>query len=104
MEAEKLTAIVDQAKKYARVDYDDDDDLVAIMVEAALQSMGELIPKFDADSMTSRQKIVLFASVKDLYDKRGKYEKTREAMKAAASTIILSEIYEPKKTEVIAGE
>ena len=88
--------LVEQAKKYARIDYAEDDDLVEIMVEAAVESMAEVIPHFDANNMTGRQKIILFATVKDLYDNREKYGKEKQQVKIAAASMLLSEIYEPK--------
>lgn len=97
MTAETLEKVLPQVKKYARVDYTDDDDLVQIMIEAAVESMAEVIPNFDADGMTGRQLIVLFASVKNLYDDREKYGKSKQEMKRACSSMLLSEIYEPKE-------
>ena len=88
--------LVEQAKKYARIDYAEDDDLIEIMVEAAVESMAEVIPHFDANNMTGRQKIILFATVKDLYDNREKYGKEKQQVKIAAASMLLSEIYEPK--------
>lgn len=88
--------LVEQTKKYARIDYAEDDDLIEIMVEAAVESMAEAIPHFDANNMTGRQKIILFATVKDLYDNREKYGKEKQQVKIAAASMLLSEIYEPK--------
>ena len=75
MTADTLAKLTALTKKYARIDYTDDDDLVEIMVDAVVESMGEVIPGFNADAMTGRQKIILFKSVKDLYDDREKYGK-----------------------------
>ena len=75
MTSETLAELTAKAKKYARIDYTDDDDLVGIMVEAAVESLADVIPSFDADKMTGRQKIILFVTVKDLYDNREKYGK-----------------------------
>ncbi len=83
-------------KQYARIDYEDDDELVDIMIEATVQSMAEVIPAFRADAMTARQKIILAATVKDLYDHREKYGKDVQKMKIACASMLLSEIYEPK--------
>lgn len=83
-------------KQYARIDYEDDDELVDIMTEAAVQSMAEVIPAFNAAAMTARQKIIMAATVKDLYDHREKYGKDAQKMKIACASMLLSEIYEPK--------
>ena len=66
-------------KQYLRVDYDDDDDLLKLMRSAALDEMKELIPNFDADNLTNRQKILLCAFVKELYDNRDSIVKTKES-------------------------
>ncbi len=87
---------LDLVKRYARIDYEDDDDLVQVMIEAAAQTMGELVPGFEPEKMTARQKIILAASVKSVYDDREKYAKDAEQMKAAVASMLLSEIYERK--------
>ena len=99
MTTDTLKTLTAQAKKYARIDYTDDDDLVEIMVEAAVESMAEVIPAFDADSMTGRQKIILYKSVKNLYDDRDKFGKEKQELKIAAASMLLSEIYEPKAVQ-----
>ena len=99
MTSETLAELTAKAKKYARIDYADDDDLVEIMVDAAVESMAEVIPGFNADSMTGRQKIILYKSVKELYDDRDKYGKEKQELKIAAASMLLSEIYEPKAVQ-----
>lgn len=99
MTSDTLEVLKYKAKKYARIDYTDDDDLVEIMVEAAVDSMADVIHSFDADNMTGRQKIILFATVKDLYDNRDKYGKEKQQLKIAAASMLLSEIYEPKAVQ-----
>lgn len=96
MTSDTLKELTAKSKKFARIDYTDDDDLVEIMVVAAVESMADVIPSFDADNMTGRQKIILFATVKDLYDNRDKYGKEKQQLKIAAASMLLSEIYEPK--------
>lgn len=99
MTSETLAELTAKAKKYARIDYADDDDLVKIMVDAAAESMVDAIPSFNADKMTGRQKIILFVTVKDLYDNREKYGKEKQQLKIAAASMLLSEIYEPKAVQ-----
>ena len=99
MTSETLAKLTAKAKKYARIDYTDDDDLVETMVDAAVESMADVIPSFDADKMTGRQKIILFVTVKDLYDNREKYGKEKQQLKIAAASMLLSEIYEPKAVQ-----
>lgn len=88
-----MTTLVEQCKKYNHIDYDDDVEIIEIMAEATMQEMTELIPNFNADSMTARQRLLALVFVKDLYDNREKYQKDATAMKAAVSSMLLKEIY-----------
>ena len=66
--------LVEDCMKYNHIDYDDDKDIVGTMVEAiASEELMELIPNFDRNNLTSRQKLLAFMSVKELYDNRDKY-------------------------------
>lgn len=86
-------ALIENCKTYCHIDYDDDEEIVKIMVDAALEEMTELIPDFDAYAMTSRQKLLVFITVKELYDNREKYEKDQTTLSRAASSMLLKEIY-----------
>ena len=99
MTTDTLDKLLVLTKKYARIDYEDDDDLIKDMIDATVESMGDVIPSFNADSMTWRQKIILYATVKDLYDNREKYGKEKQQLKIAAASMLLSEIYEPKAVQ-----
>ena len=48
-----------EVKQYIRVDYTDDDELIELMLNATLDEMKELIPSFDPDKITNRQKILI---------------------------------------------
>lgn len=61
---------LDELKCYIRVDYDDDDDLIRLMLDAVLDEMDELIRGFDREHPTNRQKLLICAYVKELYDAR----------------------------------
>ncbi len=80
-------------KKYCRIDYDDDDDLLLVMYQATLQEMQELIESFDKTKMTPRQELIVMISVKSLYDDRDKYAKDQELLKTAVSSMLLKEVY-----------
>lgn len=99
MTTDTLDKLLVLTKKYARIDYEDDDDLIKDMIDATVESMGDVIPSFNVDSMTGRQKIILYATVKDLYDNREKYGKEKQQLKIAAASMLLSEIYEPKAVQ-----
>lgn len=59
-----------EIKQYIRVDYTDDDSLIELMIDAVVDEMQELIPKFDPENPTNRQKLLICSYVKELYDKR----------------------------------
>lgn len=90
---EYTEGIVEQCMNYCHIDYDDDKDIVDLMFDATLEEMEHLIPNFDRFAMTSRQKILVFVTVKELYDHREKYQKETTTMTNAASSMLLKEMY-----------
>lgn len=98
MKEETKGLLLTLAKSYARIDYTDDDDaLLPLLIEATVQSQEELIPDFDADNMTARQKLLTIMTVKHLYDNREKYGTAQDRLRGAASSLLTSEIYEDKE-------
>ena len=75
------------------IDYDDDAEIVELMFDTTMEEMTELIPNFDQYNMTSRQKLLAFTSVKELYDNREKYQKDTKALSNAVSSMLLKEVY-----------
>lgn len=75
-------------KSYLRVDYADDDELIRLMIDATAETLGELIPGYNAAAPTARQDLLLLMSVKDLYDHRN-----TQLLSGHASTFLYSEIY-----------
>ena len=59
-----------ELKQYLRVDYTDDDSMIELMHDAVIDEMQELIPSFDPEKPTNRQKILICSYVKELYDHR----------------------------------
>lgn len=84
--------MLQNCKNYAHIDYDDDADILAIMYDATIEELKELISEFDEYAMTQRQKILVFASVKQLYDRRDKYGDA-QSLTTAVSSMLLKEIY-----------
>ena len=80
-------------KSYLRVDYADDDELIRLMIDATAETLGELIPGYNAAAPTARQDLLLLMSVKDLYDHREKYGTNTQLLSGHASTFLYSEIY-----------
>ena len=63
------------------------------MLDTTLDEMTELIQNFDRNNLTSRQKLLAFMSVKELYDNRDKYRSDTKTLSAAVSSMLLKEIY-----------
>lgn len=85
--------LIATCKVYCRIDYDDDMKILELMFDVTMQEMTELIPNFDQYSLTSRQKLLAFISVKELYDNRDKYRSDTKLLASAASSMLLKEIY-----------
>nr|DAH09662.1 MAG TPA: hypothetical protein [Caudoviricetes sp.] len=80
-------------KQYLRVDYDDDDAIIKLLLEAVNAEMCELIPEFDAEKPTARQQVLILASVKELYDDRAKRTEKPEYLRAAISSMLIKEMF-----------
>lgn len=90
---EQRKALLADCKKYNHIDYEDDEDIIELMIDVSIEEMVELIPNFDADNLSKRQRLLLLISVKDLYDNREMYGKDRKTMQTAVSSMLLKEIY-----------
>ena len=80
------------AKLYARVDYDDDDSMIQLMLDAVVDEMQELIPTFDAETPTNRQRLLILAYVKELYDGRGNTTVSQDKLRYAVQSMLLKEM------------
>ena len=85
---------IETVKNYLRVDYDDDDELILLMLDAVLDEMSELIKDFDRDAPTNRQKLLILAYVKELYDSRGKITASngQEKMRYVVQSLMMKEL------------
>lgn len=90
---EQRKKLLEACKKYNHIDYEDDEDIIELMVDVVIQEMTELIPKFNPESLSARQYLLILVSVKDLYDNREKYVKDKKGMQNAVSSMLLKEIY-----------
>lgn len=79
--------LIATCKTYCHIDYDDDIEILELMLDTTLDEMTELIPNFDRNNLTSRQKLLAFMSVKELYDNRDKYRSDTKTLSAAVSSI-----------------
>lgn len=87
---EKLLA---DCKTYNHIDYDDDENLVELFIDATFEELQALIPDFDPYMMTARQRLLTIVFVKDLYDNREKYQQTTKTLANAVSSMLLKEMH-----------
>lgn len=85
--------MIELCKTYCHIDYDDDAEIVELMYDTTIEEMEHLISSFDRYAMTSRQKLLVLSSVKELYDNREKYQKEARTLTNAVSSMLLKEIY-----------
>ena len=86
--------LIATCKTYCHIDYDDDIEILELMLDTIVsEELMELIPNFDRNNLTSRQKLLAFMSVKELYDNRDKYRSDTKTLSAAVSSMLLKEIY-----------
>ena len=85
--------LIAACKLYCHIDYDDDMEILELMFDATMQEMTEMIPEFSQNNLTSRQKLLAFISVKELYDNRDKYRGDTKLLTSAVSSMLLKEIY-----------
>lgn len=83
---------IELIKQYMRVDYDDDDEIIKLLLDTVLDEMTEQIPDFNRESPTNRQKILIMTSVKELYDNREKRAEKPETLRTAISSMLIKEI------------
>lgn len=83
---------IEELKEYLRVDFDDDDAVIQLMLDAVLDEMEEVIPKFDRDAPSNRQKLLIFSYVKEVYDGRGNMTASQEKMRYAVQSMMLKEM------------
>lgn len=82
---------LDQIKEYLRVDYDDDDSVITLILNAVLDELQEMLPSFERASPTNRQQLLICAYVKDLYDNRGNVTQKQEQLKYSIQSLLLQE-------------
>ena len=85
--------LIATCKTYCHIDYDDDIEILELMLDTTLDEMTELIPNFDSYNLTARQRLLVYSFVKELYDHREKYQNGTQQLTNAVSTMLLNEKY-----------
>ena len=83
---------IKELKEYLRVDFDDDDTVIQLMLDAVLDEMEEVVPTFDRNAPTNRQKLLIFSYVKEVYDGRGNMTASKEKLRYAVQSMMLKEM------------
>ncbi len=82
-----------EIKQYCRIDYYDDDEIIELLRDTVFEELADLIPNFDKEQMTNRQKLLALVFIKDLYDNRDKYQKSdKETMRQSVRSLLLKEM------------
>ena len=82
-----------EIKQYCRIDYYDDDEIIELLRDTVFEELADLIPNFDKEQMTNRQKLLTLVFIKDLYDNRDKYQKSdKETMRQSVRSLLLKEM------------
>ncbi len=87
---EKLIA---DFKTYNHIDYDDDTEIIELLLDTVFEELGDLIPDFDPYTMKSRQRLLTLVFLKELYDNREKYQKDSKGVSNSVASMLLKEIY-----------
>ena len=85
---EKLIA---DFKTYNHIDYDDDTEIIELLLDTVFEELGDLIPDFDPYTMKSRQRLLTLVFLKELYDNREKYQKDSKGVSNAVASMLLKE-------------
>lgn len=80
-------------KTYSHIDYDDDAEIIELLLDAVFEELGDLIPDFAPYAMKSRQRLLTLFFLKELYDNREKYQKDSKRVSNAVASMLLKEIY-----------
>lgn len=67
---------LEECKNYLRVDYDDDDDLIKLMICASIQYVTNGFNTYDKENFS--HKILMLKALKTLYDNRGECKNSIE--------------------------
>ena len=82
----------EKLKEYLRVDFPDDDGIIHLILDAVLDEMQELIPEFDREAPTNRQKLLICTYVKEMYDNRDRTEAGQKSVRFAIQSMMREEM------------
>lgn len=90
---DKLT--VEDIKQYARIDSDDEDGILALMLEAARKYVNHSVGK--CDESDERVKILLLAIISNMYDNRVLVVEKSQSVQYVANQMIMQLQFEYDK-------
>lgn len=71
----------------------EDDKFIEIIYEAVIEEFEEIIPTFNKEKMTSKQKLLMLTYIQEFYDNRILYEEDKRTLRQAVNTMMINEIY-----------
>lgn len=90
---DKLT--IEDVKQYARIDSDDEDGILALMLEAARKYVNHAVGK--CDESDERVKILLLAIISNMYDNRVLAVEKSQSVQYVANQMIMQLQFEYDK-------
>ncbi len=88
-----MSLSLEELKKFAHIDYEDEDETIELMKGVALETMQHLIQDFDENNLTKRQELLIKISIKDYFDNREKMSGGKQSMNQSITTLLMQEIY-----------
>lgn len=89
---------LEEMKLFLKIDFDDDDSLLLLMIEAAKEYIVDAIGKYDETS--ARTRILLFLLVSNMYETRSfTVDKSNEKVAYAVRSMVLQLQYRTGETE-----
>lgn len=87
-----MALTLEEIKEFLKVDYDDEDRIIELIQNVALDTMEELIPNFDRNNITKRQELLLKVSINDLFNNRDKTT-DKKTMNYSIASLLMQEMY-----------
>ncbi|XZI50782.1 hypothetical protein ACSXD3_12830 [Clostridium perfringens] len=76
--------------------YEEDKNYIKIVKDAVVEELKELIPNFDENKLTSRQKLIMLTFIQHFYDNKELFENDKTYMKTSINSMLIKEMFRSK--------